>query len=151
MALGLSSGPRVWGKLPADPHLWPALGLGDDCGRCPPALQGQEQRRDFIASIEASTSTCLGFYLESEAFDSRLCHLRGDRAQRGQPASGLDRCGEPSGQGAKQTATGQHCSRLAGKSRWCLAASRQFPTPGHARPRQWRRSESQSEVLPPGL
>lgn len=109
MALGISSGPRVWGELPPEPHLWPSLGLADDCGRHPPALQGQGQQKGFYWKHRNQQVHSLAFYPESEAFDSRLCHLQDARVQRGQPASRLDRCGEPSGQDAKQTATRQQC------------------------------------------
>lgn len=51
--------------------------------------------RHFIGSLETSMSARLGFYPESETFDSRLRHLQGARVQSGQPANRLDRCGEP--------------------------------------------------------
>lgn len=128
-------GSILWAQSVSPASRTLAFGLTDDCGPHPPALQGQEQQRGFYWKHRNQHIHSLAFNPESEAFDSRLCHLQGARRQGGrQPAcrtSAVSRVGRMLSKQPPGSSVPAWLERLR------LAAARQFLTPGRARPRQW--------------
>lgn len=120
-ALGIATGPRVWGDLPPGPHL---LALPMTAASVPLPCRVKSDRRDFIGSTETSTATLWLFIPSQKPLTQGSVT---SRVQRGQAASGSDRCGEPGGRDAKQTATRQQCPCLAGKRHSHLAAATRAP------------------------